>query len=120
MRPYQIFLLIACGYFLYRILRKYFRLRVNVIETVLGVSFWLSILLLAIAPERAGNIFSRYLGIESDTNAIIFVLIGSQLFIVFKLYNHMRVQDNHITTLTRKLSLIEQEIHEKDDDTLRS
>ena len=118
-RPYQIFIVITVAVFLLRTLRRYIVIRVNLIETILSFSFWTFILLLALFPDKIGGGLSKLFGFESDTNAVIFFLLGILMFVIFRLYNRIRIQDKNITALTRRIALLEHE-QEQNEDSIHS
>ena len=118
-RLYQIFVVLICLFFLGRVFHKYYRVRVNLIETVLGPLFWSFILLIGLLPDTIGGWLSRIFGFESNSNAVIFMILGIVLFVVHRLYLRIRLQDKHITVLTRRIAFLENQLEEHED-SLRS
>ncbi len=119
LRPFQIIVGIIALIFLFRVIRKYMRSQVNLVETALGLFFWTSTLLLALFPDNISNKLAKTFGIKDNINAVIFMLIGFIGVIQFRLFNILREQDKTLTAIIRKISLIENDI-EDDEDTLRS
>lgn len=118
-KAYQVIMVIVCLYYLYGIIKKYRKVKVNLIETILGLGFWFFLLSISIFPDYIGSRMGRLLGFESNTNAVIFILLGLSLFILYRLYQHIRMLRQNITALTRRLALLEHEI-EQNEDSLRS
>jgi hypothetical protein len=120
-RPFQIIVLIVSIGYIIKALRRFLEVRVNLIETAIALIFWGLILLLTLLPDRIGGLLSEFFGIKSDVNAILFVMLGLVVFVLFRLYNRIRIQDKHITAITRRLALLEHELNKQDDeDPLRS
>lgn len=119
MRPFQIVIIVLAGLFLIRVLVKFFRSKVNIYETAINSTFWLAALLLAIFPDSISNYLADLFGIKDNINAVLFVMIVIIGVIQFRLFNLIRQQNHTITTLIRKLAILEHEL-ESDDDSLRS
>lgn len=118
-RPFQIVVLIVSMIFLYRVISKYLKSQVNLVETGLGLLFWVSTLLLSLFPDTISNGLARLFGIKDNINAVIFILLGFIGVIQFKLFNILRKQDKTLTAIIRKMAIMEQEI-DKNEDSLRS
>ncbi|MDX1686277.1 MAG: DUF2304 domain-containing protein [Saprospiraceae bacterium] len=118
-RPFQIVVLIISAIFLYRVIKKYIRSQVNLVETALGILFWVSTLLLALFPDTISNKLAKIFGIKDNINAVIFILIGFLGIIQFRLFNILRTQEKTLTSIIRKLAILEHDI-KKDEDSLRS
>lgn len=119
LRPFQIIVLIVSIIFLFRVIKKYRKSQVNLIETILGLTFWSATLLLALFPDSISNKLARIFGIKDNINAVIFILMGFLGVIQFRLFNLMRHQNQAITNLIRKIALLENELKDNED-TLRS
>jgi hypothetical protein len=119
MRPFQIVIIILAAFFLLRVLRKYLKSKVNVYETVIGLAFWTAALILAIFPDTISSYLAELFGIKDNINAVLFVLIVVIGILQFRLFNLIRQQNHTITTLVRKIAMLEHQI-ENDEDSLRS
>lgn len=79
--------------------------QITIYELMLGLLFWLAVLLVAIFPDFFSNQIARLFGIKSNINAIIFFCLGILFFTQFKLYFIIRRQQQDLTQLTRALAL---------------
>ena len=118
-RPFQIIVLIISLIFLYRVIKKYTKSQVNLVETALGLIFWMSTLSLALFPDTISNTLARLFGIKDNINAVIFILLGFIGVIQFRLFNILRKQDKALTAIIRKIAIMDQQI-DQDEDSLRS
>ena len=91
---------------------RYSRGRVTFGEMILTAAFWLGVAAVAVWPDRISKTVARVFGIESNVNAIIFLSIGVLLYLIFRLYNEMRLNRRQVTELARKIALLEAEKEE--------
>lgn len=92
---------------------RYSKGRVSLGEFILTVGFWLGVAAVAIWPDRISKFVANLFGIKSNVNAIIFLSIGVLLYLIFRLYNEMRLNRRQVTELARKIALLEAEKEEK-------
>ncbi|MFT7452741.1 MAG: hypothetical protein ACI9VN_003476 [Patescibacteria group bacterium] len=106
-RLFQIVVPIIAVLFILNIVRRYIKSKITIYELVLGVSFWIGSLLLALFPDFFSNLIANIFGIKSNVNAIIFFCIGILFFVIFKMYFMIKKQDKAITDLVRHIALTE-------------
>jgi hypothetical protein len=99
--------------------RKHIRSQVNLIETGLGLAFWLCTLLLAMFPDEISTKLAKMFGIKDNINAVMFILIGLLGVIQFRLFNILRGQDKALTAIIRQLAIMDHD-KSKNEDSVRS
>ena len=104
-RIFQIIVPLIALFFATGLVLRYRKSKITIYEMAIGISFWLSALLVALFPDFFSVKIAQLFGIESNVNAIIFFCIGLLFFIQFKMYFVIRKQEKNLTELTRKLAL---------------
>ncbi len=104
---YQLIVPLIGLVFIMNMLRRFALSRAGWQETLLGVGFWLGVILVAIFPDTISNLIARIFGIKSNINAIIFFCLGLIFFFQYKLFFMIKEQQSALTRLTRKLALEE-------------
>jgi len=95
--------------YIVRTVRQYLKKKRSVRNMMVWVTFWCTIILLAIIPNEISFKIADLLGFKNNVNAIIFVALGLLFLLVFYLSSTIEKLENQITELVRKMALEERE-----------
>ena len=105
MRIYQIIVpllgIIGIGF----TIRQFLRGINTFFETLLWITLWLFISMVAIFPDAITNFISETIGIKDHINGIIFIGLAISFLLNFKLFDSMKKQNKILTELVRKIAL---------------
>ena len=107
LRVFQIIVPLITILFMVIMFVRYGKGRVSFGEMILTIGFWLGVAAVAIWPDRISKFVGRIFGIKDNVNAIIFLSIGVLLYLIFRLYNEVRLNRRQVTELARKIALLE-------------
>jgi len=93
--------------YIVRTVRQYLKKKRSVRNMAVWVTFWCTIILLAIIPNEISFKIADLLGFKNNVNAIIFVALGLLFLLVFYLSSTIEKLENQITELVRKMALEE-------------
>ena len=119
LRLFQIVTISIAAIFLIRVIYRLFIGRTDVYANLIYGIIWSVIFLLALFPDQIASRVANLFGIKNNINAILFLFLGLIIFLQLKMFNHMRRQEKSISTLFRKLAILEHD-QEKNEDSLRS
>lgn len=118
----EVYQFIAPGialYYIYRIIQSLKTKKNFLFTSVLWLTFWVIIGVLAIIPHELSTKLANLLGIKSNINAIIFVALAFTILLCFYLSAKIENMDRKITELVRQLALDESKIRELERKRLR-
>ncbi|GEM_PF-2198166 len=92
-------------FYIIRTVRQYTSGKYSPRNTIIWISFWVAIALLAVMPNKIANSLAEGLGFQDRPNAIIFVALGSLFLMVFYLSAALNRVENQLTDLVRQLAL---------------
>ena len=110
---YQILVPIISLVFILYAFKQFNDLKNTLFETLFWTIFWFFIIIIAIFPEQTTEFLANLFGIKSNVNAIIFFGLGILFFFQFQMYFGLKKQNNTITSLVRKIALLEQKLKNK-------
>ena len=96
---------IIAGYFIIRTYRQYRAGKYSPRNTLIWISFWFGVLLLALLPDRVPNMIARGLGFKDHINAIIFAALALLFLMVFYISAAVNRIEDRLTSLVRKIAL---------------
>ena len=96
-------------FFIYRIISQFRANRRLLVSTVIWVSFWFVIIVLAAFPHIFSNSLAESLGFRSNINAVIFVALGFLFVMTYNQSSTIERLEKKITDLVRKVALEKQE-----------
>jgi len=112
-RYFQIIIPALALILIIRQLVEYSKSKASMYETVLILTFWLSVVFFSIFPDFLSNFVAKVFGIKDNVNAILFFAIGLLFYFQLRLYKLIRKQDGLLTELVRKMALDNQEKEEQ-------
>lgn len=74
-------------------------------ESLLWISLWLFISLVAVFPDAITFFLSETIGIKDHINGIIFIGLAISFLLNFKLFDSLKKQNKILTDLVRKIAL---------------
>lgn len=104
---FQIIVPVIALFIIGGLIRRFYRSRASLEETIIGTLFWIAVMIFAIFPDYISNWIARLFGIKSNINAIIFFCIGLIFFFQYKLFFMIKKQQSDLTRLVRQLALNE-------------
>jgi len=111
---YQLIVPLVGVVFIMNLLRRFSASRAGWQETLVGILFWIGVILVAIFPDQISTFIARIFGIKSNINAIIFFCLGLIFFMQYKLFFMIKQQETALTRLVRKMTLEEAGKEEKE------
>ncbi|MEZ5030598.1 MAG: DUF2304 domain-containing protein [Saprospiraceae bacterium] len=106
---YQIIVPLVSLVFIWSLLQRFWRGTASWQETLVGMFFWVAVILFSFFPDFFSNLLARVFGIKSNINAVIFFCLGLIFFFQYKLFFLFKQQQTALTELTRKIALQDQE-----------
>ena len=94
-------------FYIVRTIRQYTKGKYSPRNTIIWITFWVSVALLGIMPNEIANSLAEGLGFRDRPNAIIFVALGALFLMVFYLSAALNRVENQLTDLVRGLALSE-------------
>jgi len=119
LRLFQVIAISIASIFLLRVLYRLFTGKTDIYANMLFGAIWSAVLLLSIFPDIISEKLADLFGIKNNINAILFLFLAVMIFLQLKMFNHMRRQEKSISTLFRKMAILEHD-QEKNEDSLRS
>jgi len=106
---YQWLVPLVAIFFIYRIIAQFKANRRLLLGTVIWVSFWAVLSLLAILPDAISFSIAESLGLKSNINAVIFVWLGFLFVMTYYQSSTIERLERQMTDLIRKVALEKQE-----------
>jgi len=117
---YQWLVPLVAIFFIWRIISQFRANRRLLIGTVIWVSFWVILGLLAMLPDPISFSIAESLGLKSNINAVIFVWLGFLFIMTYYQSSTIERLERQVTQLVRKVALekqgkqdLEKEIEER-------
>ena len=95
-------------FFIWRIISQFRANRRLLIGTVIWVSFWVILGLLAMLPDPISFSIAESLGLKSNINAVIFVWLGFLFIMTYYQSSTIERLERQVTELVRKVALEKQ------------
>jgi len=117
---YQWLVPLVALFFIYRIVSQFRAGRRLLLGTIIWVSFWVILSLLAMIPDAVANTLADSLGLKDHINAVIFVWLGFLFIMTYYQSTTIERLEKQMTELIRKVALekqakldLEKELEEK-------
>jgi hypothetical protein len=91
--------------FIYRTIRQYQLHHRSLRGTIIWISFWVVLIVLAVLPDTLSQRIAAALGFKSNINAVIFTGMGFLFLIVFYLSDALHNMERKVTELVRELAI---------------
>lgn len=98
---------------MYRIIVQFKNNKRLLTGSILWISFWIVISILAIIPDLVSFSIAETLGFKSNINAVIFVALGFLFVMTYYQSSTIERLEKQITELIRKLAIEKQEEKDK-------
>ncbi len=105
---YQWLVPLIAIFFIWRIISQFRANRRLLIGTVIWVSFWVILGLLAMLPDPISFSIAESLGLKSNINAVIFVWLGFLFIMTYYQSSTIERLERQVTELVRKVALEKQ------------
>lgn len=105
---YQWLVPLVALFFVYRIVSQFRANRRLLLGTVIWVSFWVILSLLAMLPDAISFSIAESLGLKSNINAVIFVWLGFLFIMTYYQSSTIERLERQMTELVRKVALEKQ------------
>ncbi len=112
---YQYIVPAISALFLIRIGIQYVKQKRSIFSTVVWTIFWGVIAVLAFAPHILSTILADVLGFADNVHAVLFIGLGLAFLIIFYLSSVIDKLESQLTSLVRKLALMDVDIEDEDD-----
>lgn len=89
---------------IFRTIRQYLQRHKGLGQALIWITVWVCIGIIALLPVPTTSAVARFLGFESNVNAIIFAGLGLLYFLIFYLFSSLNRLDNKMTALIRQLA----------------
>lgn len=107
---YQWLVPLVALFFIWRIISQFRANRRLITGTVIWVSFWVILSLLAMLPDTISFSIAESLGLKSNINAVIFVWLGFLFIMTYYQSSTLERLEKQITELVRNVALEKQNL----------
>ncbi len=99
-------------FFIARTIIQFIRKRRNVQNTIIWLTFWISIILLAVIPNFIAENMAKVLGFKDVVNAVIFVALGMLFVFIYFLSSTIEKLEFQLANLVRKMAIYKNELND--------
>ena len=100
----QIFALIFCFFALWRVLAKFRRQELKMMEFLMWLVFWLAVGIAFITPESLTKL-ANLLGIGRGADLVLYVAVVVVFYLMFRIFVRLEKMERDITKVVRKSTL---------------